>query len=97
MAIPLKKFAERCESMAIQKGAISPLTSASVSLYDISRDWRRLHKATDFKSDSFEGWSEKEECAANLIISTLVYLRRIKCRDVEKLLREKLDNQCSEL
>lgn len=92
MAIPLKKFAAQCEEVAIAKGKITPLSSPSVSLHDISREWRSLHKATAFKSLNLPDWSEKEEGAAEVIIAALTYLQRIGCKDIEKLLRETLEH-----
>lgn len=91
MAIPLKKFAAQCEDVAIAKGKITPSSSSSVSLHDISREWRALHKATAFKSSNLQDWSEKEEGAAEVIIAALTYLQRIGCKDIEKLLQETLE------
>lgn len=91
MAIPLKKFAEQCEEVALANGKITPLSSPSVSMYDISRRWRELCKATAFKSDNLPDWSEKEEGAAEVIIAALTYLQRIGCKDIEQLLRSTLE------
>lgn len=91
MAIPLKKFAAQCEEVAFAKGKIVPTTSPTVSLYDISRKWRELCKATCFKNTNLQDWSEKEVCAAEVLIATLTYLQRIGCKDIEKLLRETLE------
>ncbi len=83
----------QCEEVAIAKGEITPLSSPSVSLYDISRKWRDLCDSTAFKSLSFDGWSEKEKGAADVVISALTYLQRIGCKDIEKLLRDALEQQ----
>lgn len=91
MAIPLKKFAVQCEEVALANGKITPLSSPTVSLYDISREWRELCKATAFKSENLPDWSEKEEGAAEVIIAALTYLQRIGCKDTEKLLRDTLE------
>lgn len=90
MAIPLKKFAMQCEEVAIACGSITPLSSPTATLYEISRKWRMLCKATMFKSETLKGWTEKEECAAEVIIASLIYLQRIGCSDVEKLVRDTL-------
>lgn len=91
MAIPLKKFAEQCEEVALANGKITQLSSPTVSMYDISRKWRALCKATAFKSDNLQDWSEKEEGAAEVIIATLTYLQRIGCKNIEQLLRAALE------
>mgnify|MGYP000843769758 FL=1 len=91
MAIPLNKFAEQCEQVAMTKGDITPDSSPSVSFYGISREWRELRKATDFRDLDLQGWSEREKCTADVIIAALVYLRRIGCNGIEKLLREALE------
>lgn len=90
MAIPLKKFAMQCEEVAIARGNITPLSSPTATLYEISRKWRMLCKATMFKSETIKGWNEKEACAAEVIIASLIYLQRIGCRDIEKLLQDTL-------
>lgn len=91
MAIPLKKYAQQCEETAIANGKITPLTSPSVSLHDISREWRELCKATTYRSDILKDWNEKEEGAAEVIIAALTYLQRIGCKDIEQLLRDALE------
>lgn len=93
MAIPLRKFAAQCEEAAIANGKITPTTSPTVNLYDISRFWRELCKATNFNSDTLEGWSEKEEGAGKVIIAAITYLQRIGCKDIEKLLRDTLEQE----
>lgn len=95
MALPLKKFAKRCEAVAIANGNITALSSSSVSLYDISRRWRKLADATSFINT--EPWIEKEEGAAEVIIATLTYLQRIGCTDIERLLKDTLERQSRKL
>jgi hypothetical protein len=92
MAIPLKKFAEQCEEVAIANGKITTSSSPTLSLYEISRRWRDLCKATAFRSLNLKDWSEKEEGGAEVIIAALIYLQRIGCKDIEKLLRETLEH-----
>ena len=93
MAIPLKKFAVQCEEVAIANGKITTLSSPTTTLYDISRSWRELCDATSFMSASPDGWNEKEEGAADVIIAALTYLQRIGCKDIEKLLRDALEQK----
>ena len=81
MAIPLKKFAEQCEEVALANDKITPLSSPTVSMYDISRRWRELCKATAFKSDNLP----------EVIIAALTYLKRIGCKDIEQLLQATLE------
>ena len=95
MAIPLRKFAKRCEEVAIANDKITALSSSTVSLYEISRQWRKLADATTFISN--EPWSEKEEGAAEVIIAALTYLQRIGCKDIEKCLKDTLERQSRKL
>lgn len=92
MAIPLKKFAQQCEEVAMGSGSITPQTSPTVSLYDISRRWRELCQAARH-SRTKGGWTAREKAAASVVIATLTYLRRIGCKDVERLLRDTLESQ----
>lgn len=91
MAITLNKQAVRCAEMALAGGRFTPLSNSRTSLYDISRQWRELLEATNFKSVSLPEWSEKEESAAEVLIATLTYLQRIGCRDIEQLLRDAIE------
>lgn len=86
MAMKLDRYAAECERKAIEQGKITDCSNHRVILYEISRDWRALYDSTHHR-DQF-GWSEREKEAARIIRDTLCYLRRIGCRDIEKLLRE---------
>lgn len=97
MAITLNKYAIRCEEMAIAGGKITHDSSAQPLLYDISRNWRKLLDATSFKSDDSGAWSEKEEAAGDVIISTVAYLQRIGCRNIEQLLRETIERHARQI
>lgn len=92
MAIPLKKFAIQCEEAAMANGNMSASSSPAVSLHDISRSWRKLCNCTSFKSSEIPEWNEREVGAADVVIAALVYLHRIGCKDMEKLLRDTLEH-----
>lgn len=91
MAIALNKHAIRCEEIAIASGKITPTSSATPILYDISRDWRKLLESTAFVSVNSKEWSEREESAGELVVSALTYLQRIGCRNIEQLLRDTIE------
>ena len=91
MAVSLKKLATQCVEVAMANGKITPLSSPNVTLYDISRNWRKLCRSTSFKSCEQIDYSEKEEAAAEVIISALTYLQRIGCKDIEKLIGSTLE------
>ena len=91
MAITLNKYAVICEEIAIASGKISPNSSATPLLYDISRNWRDLLEATSFKSLNDGEWSEKEELASEVIISAITYLQRIGCKNIEQLLKDTIE------
>jgi hypothetical protein len=93
MAITLKKMAAKCEAAAIATGAITRMSSPTVSLYDISTHWRSLVDATKFKSAELPQWSEREVEAAGVIVATMVYLQRIGCQDIEQLIRDKCSDE----
>ena len=88
MAIALNRYAEKCEKAALASGMIGAGSSARPLLYDISRNWRKLIDASAFKSDRLGKWSEKEEFAAELIISAVMFLRRSGCSNIEELVHD---------
>lgn len=91
MAIPLKRFTSVCAQASIRRGTITESSSPNAMLYEISRRWRDLYNATNYKNTEFEKWSEKEVSAAEIAIAVFAYLDRIKCKDAEKLIRDVLD------
>lgn len=91
MAITLNKYAVRCIEIALAAGTITPHSSAQTFFYDISRYWRKLSEATNFKSDKDRRWSEKEVLAGEVIISAVSYLQRLECRNIELLLRDTIE------
>lgn len=91
MAITLNKSAIRCEEIAIASGKITSHSSARALLYDISRHWRELLDASSFQSDNPGAWSEREEKAAEVMISTMTYLQRIGCKNIERLLNDTIE------
>lgn len=93
MALPLKRFAAQCIEVALANGKITPMSSPSTTLYDISREWRQLRKATNSRGSNPSGWSAKEEGAASVIIAAITYLHSIGCKDMEKLLRDTLERK----
>lgn len=89
--IKLNKLAILCKAIALQRGKITPNSSPRVTLYHISAEWRELLEATKFKSLHLPEWSEQEEEAADVIIACLTYLESIKCKNIENLLRAKIE------
>ena len=91
MAITLNKSAIKCEEIAIASGRITPNSSPRPLLYDISRSWRELCDASCFRSDNPGPWSEREDSAAEVIISTITYLQRIGCKNIEQLIKDTIE------
>lgn len=91
MAITLNKYAIKCVEIAIAGGKITQNSSASPLLYDISRKWRDLLEATNFRSLNNDKWSEREELASEVIISAITYLQRIGCSNIEQLLKDTIE------
>lgn len=89
--IKLNKLADLCIETAIKRGKITSNSSPQASLYHISAEWRELCDATKFKSEHIPEWSEQEEEAADIIITCLTYLKSIKCKNIENLLRAKIE------
>lgn len=96
MALTINHYARLCERAAIANGEITPDTSARVNLYDISRHWRDLADATSFAHPHHKQYSEKEVAAAKVVISSITYLRRIKCGNIERLIKDVLNDTINE-
>lgn len=89
--ITLNKLAAKCFDIAMHRGKINEYTSGRAFILAISTEWRKLLNATKFRNEHLPKYSEQEEAAADIIISTLTYLRRIGCEDIERLIKDKIE------
>lgn len=89
--ITLNKLAAKCFDIALRRGRINKFSSGKAFILAISAEWRKLMSATKYRSEHLPQYSEQEEEAADVIISTLTYLRRIGCEDIEQLIRDKVE------
>lgn len=89
--ITLNKLAVKCLRTAIRRGKIGKDSSPRAIILAISSEWRELCNATEYRSLHVPKYSEQEEEAADVIIATLTYLQKIGCRDIEQLIRDKIN------
>ena len=68
---------------------LNGITEAELAI-GISAEWRELMDAADRPSPHIGGWSEREEEAADIVISAVTYLECIGCRDIEQLIKDKV-------
>lgn len=94
--IKLNKLAAQCLKTFLRKGVINQSSSSKVLVAIISADWRRLWGATKHKSESNPHYSEREDAAADVIISAVTYLQYIGCDSIEDLLRQKIEDLSSD-
>ncbi|MDE7441667.1 MAG: hypothetical protein K2M69_05840 [Muribaculaceae bacterium] len=100
MAIKLQRYAKRLVEAALERGEITKDSSARIFLYDISRYWRMLLDATDAESEQLPGWNERDELAAEIILSAAKYLQRkyeLEMSKDEILQRKSKHNKCRNL
>ncbi|MFR1326623.1 MAG: hypothetical protein ACLSCE_10375 [Bacteroides cellulosilyticus] len=89
--ITLNKLAVKCYRTAIKRGKIGRHSSPKAIITAISKEWRELCEATEYRSNHIPKYSECEEEAADIIIASLTYLQRIGCRDIEQLIKDKIN------
>lgn len=89
--ITLNKLAVKCLRIAIRKGKIGKNSSPWAIITAISAEWRELCNASEYRSLHIPKYSEQEEEAADIIIASLTYLQKIGCRDIEQLIRDKIN------
>lgn len=89
--ITLNKLAKKCLEIAFRRGKVNRYTSGKAYMCHISTEWRELVASTSYKSEHLPQYSEHEEEAADVIICTLTYLERIGCKDIEQLIRDKIE------
>ena len=89
--ITLNKLAKRCLETAMRKGKINNYTSRRAFILLISVKWRELLEASKYHSKHLPGYSEQESAAAGIIISTITYLSRIGCANIEQLIKDTIE------
>lgn len=89
--ITLNKLAVKCLRTAIGRGKIGKHSSAKAIIVAISTEWRELCRASEYRSMHIPKYSEQEEEAADVIIASLTYLQKIGCRDIEQLIKDKIN------
>lgn len=89
--ITLNKLAKRCLEIAIRKGKINSYTSRHAIIVSISVEWRELLNASKYRSERLPNYSEQEIAAAGIIISTITYLSRIGCVNIEQLIKDTIE------
>ena len=67
-------------------------TSEKAKILRISASWRRLFNANIFRDKELPKYSTKEVAAADIILDALEYLNSIGRKDIEELLRDRLEN-----
>lgn len=88
--ITLNRLAGKCRETALRRHKITVHSSHRGLAIGISAEWRELMDAADRPSPHIGGWSEREEEAADIIISAVTYLECIGCRDIEQLIKDKV-------
>lgn len=91
--IKLNKLAIQCLKSALSRGVITGNSNPRVFVAMISAHWRRLWSSSKARCDSNPNYSEREDAAADIIISTMTYLQSIGCESIEELLRVKIEQQ----
>lgn len=89
--IALNKLAVKCIKIALKKGKLGKDSSIRALVVAISSEWRELCNASEYRSMHVPKYSEQEEKAADIIIASLTYLQKIGCRDIEQLIRDKIN------
>ena len=89
--ITLNTLAKKCFEIALKRKKIVETTSPKAVVLAISSEWRELAEAGKERSTHIPSWSEREEEAADVIIATLTYLERIGCKNIEQLLKDKVE------
>lgn len=92
--IKLNIYAMRSHGQSIARGDYSENSSPMVVILKETKAWCKLHQAQmDSKyqpeeQSRYEGYTKREEAAAEVIVSMMEYLQHIGCKDIEGLIRK---------
>lgn len=89
--ISINKKAAECEALEIATNRLTTASSPKAAMNVISAHWRELSRCNPIKSSKLPQWTEQEIEGAKVVMATLVYLRRLGCCNVEKLLKDVID------
>lgn len=89
--ITLNKLAEKSYHIDMRRGKINIHTSRRAIINAISTEWRELFNAQKEPSNHLPQYTEQEEEAADVIITTMTFLHKIGCNNIEQLIRDKID------
>ncbi|MBQ7204638.1 MAG: hypothetical protein IJS04_02240 [Muribaculaceae bacterium] len=91
--IKLNIYAMQSHGKSIARGEYTEKSSPMVVILKETKAWCKLHQAQmDSKNlpeapSQFDGFTLREEAAAEVIVSMMEYLQHIGCKDIEKLVR----------
>lgn len=80
--IALQRMANRCLNRLIGAGRTRMDANPNLDKNIISAEWRKLNKAVTQE--------EKEDAAIDILFATLSYLAKIKCKDIEERIWERI-------
>ena len=94
--IKLNIYAMRSHGQAIARGDYSENCSPMAIILKETKKWCKLHQAQlDRKEPEeqsrIEGYSLREDAAAEVIVSMMEYLQHIGCVDMETLIRKLIE------
>lgn len=89
--ITLNRFAQRCLNIMMKRFRMNEHSSRKAFSIRIEAVWRRFDIASKYRSDNLPKYSEDEELAAEMIIYLVAYLKRFDCKDIEQLIRDKIE------
>ena len=90
--INLNRLAFRIREKYLQCRLMTCDTSEKAKVLRISSSWRKLNMADKLPSKDLPKYTEKEVAAADIILDTLEYLKSIGKKDIEGLLRDRIEN-----
>ena len=89
--ITLNKFAQKCLDMMMGKFNMNYHTSRKGFSIRIGSLWRMFDSSSKYRDDKFHHYSEDEVWAAKMIIFLVAYLKRFGCMDIEKLIKDVIE------
>lgn len=89
--ITLNRLAQRCLDLMMKRFKMNEHSSRKAFSIRVEAIWRKFDVASKYRSDNLPEYSEDEELAAEMIIYLVAYLKRFGCKDIEQLIKDKID------
>lgn len=89
--ITLNRLAQKCLDIMMKRFRMNEHTSRKAFSIRVEAVWRKFDSALKSKNCGLPQYTDDEILAAEMIIYLVAYLKRFGCKDIERLIKDKIE------